>query len=97
MFPRAVLFDLLTALLDSWTLWDAVAGGAEKGRAWRGEYLKLTYGSGVYVPYEELVRVAARKVGLPESVPQALEDRWQQLKPWSGAVEVLCTGNAAKN
>ena len=27
--PRAVLFDLLTALLDSWTLWDRVAGGAE--------------------------------------------------------------------
>ncbi len=89
MLPRAVLFDLLTALLDSWTLWDAVAGGAEKGRAWRAEYLKLTYGSGRYVSYEELVRIAARKVGLPESVPQALEDRWQELKPWSGASETL--------
>jgi len=30
--PRAVLFDLLTALLDSAALWDAVAGGVEKGR-----------------------------------------------------------------
>ena len=26
VFPKAVLFDLLTALLDSWTLWNAVAG-----------------------------------------------------------------------
>jgi 2-haloalkanoic acid dehalogenase type II len=89
MFPRAVLFDLLTALLDSWTLWDAVAGAADKGRAWRAEYLKLTYGSGTYVAYEELVRIAARKVGLPERAPRALEDRWQELKPWSGAVEAL--------
>ena len=28
----AVLFDLLTALLDSWTLWDSVAGSQEAGR-----------------------------------------------------------------
>ena len=55
-FPRAVLFDLLTALLDSWSLWDAVAGSQEAGRAWRAEYLRLTYGCGAYVPYEHLVR-----------------------------------------
>ena len=24
--PKAVLFDLLTALMDSWTLWDTIAG-----------------------------------------------------------------------
>jgi len=59
-FPRAVLFDLLTALLDSWSLWDAVAGSQEAGRAWRAEYLRLTYGCGAYVPYEHLVRAAAR-------------------------------------
>ena len=23
--PKALLFDLLTALIDSWSLWDAVA------------------------------------------------------------------------
>ena len=89
IFPRAVLFDLLTALLDSWTLWDAVAGGAEKGRAWRAEYLRLTYGSDVYVPYEALVRQAARAVGLPERVPAALEHRWTELAPWSGVQEAL--------
>src|SRR5262249_24476207 len=47
-FPRAVLFELLTALLDSWSLWDAVAGSQEAGRAWRAEYLRLTYGCGAY-------------------------------------------------
>jgi 2-haloacid dehalogenase len=88
-FPRAVLFDLLTALLDSWTLWDAVAGSEAKGRAWRAEYLRLTYGSDAYVPYEKLVRDAARATGLPESVPQALEERWRELKPWSGVPEAL--------
>jgi glutathione S-transferase len=40
-YPRAVLFDLLTALLDSWTVWNAAAGTEEKGRAWRAEYLRL--------------------------------------------------------
>ena len=75
-FPRAVLFDLLTALLDSWTLWDSVAGSERAGRSWRAEYLRLTYGSDAYVPYEELVRAAARATGLPEAVPDVLEARW---------------------
>src|ERR1700752_2688663 len=43
-FPRAVLFDLLTALLDSWTTWNAAAGSEPRGRAWRAEYLRMTYG-----------------------------------------------------
>ena len=88
-FPRAVLFDLLTALMDSWTLWNAVAGSAALGRAWRAEYLRLTYGSGAYVPYEDLIRAAAHTVGLPDNVPRALEDRWQELAPWDGVEAVL--------
>jgi 2-haloacid dehalogenase len=88
-FPRAVLFDLLTALLDSWSLWDAVAGSQEAGRAWRAEYLRLTYGCGAYVPYEHLVRTAARTAGLPDSAADALETRWLELAPWSGAQAAL--------
>ena len=65
-FPKAVLFDLLTALLDSWTLWNDVASSEERGRKWRAEYLRLTYGCGSYVPYEQLVREAAVATGLPE-------------------------------
>jgi 2-haloacid dehalogenase len=88
-FPRAVLFDLLTALLDSWSLWDAVAGSQEAGRAWRAEYLRLTYGCGAYVPYEHLVRAAARTAGLPDSAADALQTRWLELAPWSGAQAAL--------
>ncbi|MEI6721010.1 MAG: haloacid dehalogenase, partial [Betaproteobacteria bacterium] len=55
----AILFDLLTALIDSWSLWNRVAGGEEPGRKWRAEYLRLTYGCGSYAPYEELVEQAA--------------------------------------
>ncbi|MEA3125449.1 MAG: hypothetical protein QOD67_2468, partial [Caballeronia sp.] len=58
-YPKAVLFDLLTALLDSWSLWNRAARSETAGRAWRAEYLALTYGCGAYVPYEELVRQAA--------------------------------------
>jgi 2-haloacid dehalogenase len=88
-FPGAVLFDLLTALLDSWTLWDAAAGSEEKGRAWRAEYLRRTYGSGAYVPYEQLVQEAAGAIGLPASAAQTLESRWSELAPWSGAQAAL--------
>ena len=56
----ALLFDLLTALLDSWTVWNSVAGSEAAGGMWRAEYLRLTYGCGAYVPYEQLVRTAAR-------------------------------------
>jgi 2-haloacid dehalogenase len=46
--PKAVLFDLLTALMDSWTLWDSIAENLEDGRRWRAEYLKITYAEGRY-------------------------------------------------
>lgn len=88
-YPKAVLFDLLTALLDSWTVWNAAAGSEEQGRAWRAEYLKLTYGCGAYLPYEQLVRDAAAAVGLPDTAPAALEANWAQLPAWSGARELL--------
>ena len=60
----AVLFDLLTALLDSWSLWNAVAGDEQAGRRWRAAYLAITYATGRYQPYEELVGDAAQSVGL---------------------------------
>ena len=88
-FPKAVLFDLLTALLDSWTLWNDVAGSEERGRAWRAEYLRLTYGCGSYVPYEQLVQEAAVATGLPAAAADTLEARWLELPPWSGAQNAL--------
>ncbi len=88
-YPRAVLFDLLTALLDSWTVWNAAAGSEEQGRAWRAEYLRLTYGCGAYVPYEQLVQDAARNTGLAASAPDALDAHWHTLPVWNGARELL--------
>jgi 2-haloacid dehalogenase len=88
-YPRAVLFDLLTALLDSWTVWNAAAGSEEKGRAWRAEYLRLTYGCGAYVPYEQLVKDAARNTGMAATAPDALEAHWDDLPAWDGARELL--------
>lgn len=89
--PKAIVFDLLTALLDSWSLWDAStpAASAAEGRPWRTRYLELTFSAGAYVPYEELVKEAARCVGLPESAPTALLQNWETLQPWPEAGEVL--------
>ncbi|SIT48541.1 HAD-superfamily hydrolase, subfamily IA, variant 2 (HAD-like) [Paraburkholderia ribeironis] len=88
-FPRAVLFDLLTALLDSWTSWNHAAGSEQAGRAWRAAYLRLTYGCGQYIAYEQLVRDAAAEVGLPESAVRSLEADWLNLTPWRGALDAL--------
>ena len=85
----AVLFDLLTGLIDSWTVWNRVAGDEAKGRRWRDEYLKLTYGCGEYQPYESLVRIAATRAGLPESLEKDLEAAWETLEPWDDAPDVL--------
>ena len=86
---EAVLFDLLTALLDSWTLWDSVAGSQELGRRWRAAYLLRTYGCGAYRPYETLVREAAEEVGLGKREAQALAARWDELQPWPDVAEFL--------
>lgn len=84
-----VLFDLLTALLDSWTLWNAVAGSAQMGRTWRMAYLRATYGCGPYRPYETLVEEAAVEVGLGRRAAAELEARWGELQPWAEAPAVL--------
>src|SRR5262245_13931943 len=86
---KAVLFDLLTALIDSWTLWDDVAGSQDKGRNWRAAYLRRTYGCGDYRPYETLVAEAAAETGLGEHHAAALARRWDELQPWPEALQAL--------
>ncbi|KAK2603162.1 hypothetical protein N8I77_009640 [Diaporthe amygdali] len=92
--PKAIVFDLLTALLDSWSLWDASTPfkTTEEGRRWRKQYLELTFGAGAYSPstaYESLVGQSARDVGLPDSAPAALVQNWQQLQAWPEVGQVL--------
>ena len=85
----AVLFDLLTALLDSWSLWNSVAGSEDLGRRWRAEYLRITYRTGRYRPYEDLVSQAAYAVGLPGSATVELAERYGELRPWPGVAQTL--------
>ena len=87
--PKAVLFDLLTGLIDSWALWDAVAGDVAAGRRWRAAYLKNTYAEGRYRSYETLVSEAAVEVGLPAALAAALAARYGELQPWSEIAGVL--------
>lgn len=92
-----MLFDLLTALVDSWTLWDAIAGNEPDGRRWRAAYLRRTYGEGGYRPYETLVEEAAVEVGLPPSYSERLAARYGELLPWPEVPEVLgALGGAAR-
>ncbi|KAI1175003.1 putative 2-deoxyglucose-6-phosphate phosphatase [Nemania sp. FL0916] len=89
--PKALVFDLLTALIDSWSLWDAStpSGTAAEGRRWRERYLEITFNTGAYVPYEDLVKQAAQEVGLPPSAPEALLSNWKNLQPWPEVATVL--------
>lgn len=86
---RAVLFDLLTGLLDSWTVWNRVAGSEEAGRRWRAKYLELTYGCGSYRAYETLVAEAALATGLHQSMARALDSEWSRIAPWPEAPAIL--------
>lgn len=86
---RAVLFDLLTALLDSGTLWAQVAGDADVARRWRRRYLDLTYGAGPYQPYEALVARAAAESGLDPGAAERLVARYAELRPWPGVASTL--------
>lgn len=86
---EAIVFDLLTALLDSWSLWNRAAGSEVDGLCWRRAYLELTYGCGAYRPYEDLVREAAVQAGVALSAADALTARWNTLQPWPEAPQVL--------
>lgn len=86
-----MLFDLLTGLLDSWSLWDDVAGDVETGRRWRRQYLQLTYAAGTYRPYRDLVAEAACAQGLEPTLADVLLARWDELQPWPEAPDVLAT------
>lgn len=90
MTIRAIVFDLLTALVDSWTLWNIAANNdPEQGKKWRSRYLELTFGCGEYKPYEELVRQSALDVGLSEKAPTTLIAEWDKLQPWPEVKHVL--------
>ncbi len=85
----AIAFDLLTALVDSWTLFAAVAGEERRGREWRVASLRRVTVAGRYRDYEAILRDAAVDVGLPASKADELTARWGEIRPWPEVPEVL--------
>jgi len=85
----AIAFDLLTALVDSWSLYNAIAGDDAIGRSWRLASLRMVTAAGDYRPYEVVLRDAAREAGLAVSKADELIDRWGELEPWPEVPGVL--------
>ncbi|HUG56558.1 MAG TPA: HAD-IA family hydrolase [Candidatus Limnocylindrales bacterium] len=81
--PRydAIGFDLLTALLDTWRLWDEIAGDHATGARWHAASQSLLRGR-PYRPFEDIVRDATREIGLPAERADALLARWGDFAPW---------------
>lgn len=84
----AVGFDLLTALLDSWSLYADVAGGRELGMRWHAESQSLLRGK-PYRPFEDIVEDAARAVGIERTKADDLLRRWGESEPWPDVPAVL--------
>jgi 2-haloacid dehalogenase len=84
----AVGFDLLTALLDSWSLFANVAGGRELGMRWHAASQSLLRGK-TYRPFEDIVRDAARTVGIDGAKADELLRCWGESVPWPDVPDVL--------
>jgi 2-haloalkanoic acid dehalogenase type II len=95
---RAIAFDLLTALMDSWSLWVEVAGDDALGRAWRRSSLHKVTTAGAYRPYEHIVDEAAAEVGVSLGRARELLERWVagELLPWPETPNVLAQLAAIK-
>ncbi len=84
----AVGFDLLTALLDTWSLWSDVAGGRELGMRWHAASQSLLRGK-PYRPFDDIVRDAAGVVGIERAKADELLRRWDEARPWADVPAVL--------
>ena len=84
----AVGFDLLTALLDTWSLFADVAGGRDLGMRWHAASQSLLRGKR-YRPFEDILREAADGVGIEGAKANELVARWGQSTPWPDVPGVL--------
>ena len=84
----AVGFDLLTALLDSWSLFADVAGGRDLGMRWHAASQSLLRGKR-YRPFEDILRESAGGVGVDTAKADELIARWGQASPWPDVPGVL--------
>jgi 2-haloalkanoic acid dehalogenase type II len=85
----AVGFDLLTALLDTWSLFADVAGSRELGMRWHAASQALLRGK-LYRPFEDILREGARDVGIDADRATELLERWgPEFEPWPDVPPVL--------
>lgn len=84
----AVGFDLLTALLDTWSLWSSAAGDREVGMRWHAASQELLRGKR-YRPFEDIVRESASEVGLDRGRASELLRRWGEFELWPDVPPVL--------
>jgi 2-haloacid dehalogenase len=86
---EAIAFDLLTALIDSWSLYTRIAGSEETGRAWRLASLRRVTSQGDYRSYEEILLDAAQEAGVPAAKRDEIVASWGELLPWPEVPQVL--------
>ena len=84
----AIGCDLLTALLDTWSLWKAVARDPDLGMRWHGASQALLRGK-PYRPFEDIVRESGRAVGVSDAQAEEMLRRWGEFEPWPDTPEVL--------
>ena len=77
----AVGFDLLTALLDSWSLFADVAGGRDVGMRWHAAAQSLLRGK-PYRPFEDVILDAAGVVAIERAKAEELLRRWGECALW---------------
>ncbi len=85
---RAVGFDLLTALLDTWSLWASVAGDRALGMRWHGASQSLLRGQ-PYRSYADITRESAAAVGVPRRTADVFLARFGEFGPWPDVPPVL--------
>src|SRR5687767_8219683 len=88
MAYAAVGFDLLTALLDTWSLWSNVAGDRALGMRWHAASQEMLRGK-IYRPFEDIVRESAREVGIDPKRAAELLRRWGDFEAWPDVPPVL--------
>jgi 2-haloalkanoic acid dehalogenase type II len=84
----AIGFDLLTALLDTWSLWKAVARDPDLGMRWHAASQALLRGK-PYRPFEDIVRESAGEVGVTDVQADEMLRRWGEFEPWPDTPPVL--------
>ena len=85
---RAIGFDLLTALLDTWSLWSSVAGDRALGMRWHAASQAMLRGQ-LYRPFDDIVRESAKQVKIAPERADELLRRWGEFEPWPDVPQVL--------